>query len=222
MTNTDWAPHMTPHEHDADEGQEDHHGYRPPTHPDDGTRDTDDPRYCSDCQHPDGYHDSKRGCTMPLGPSGSPASRNETQKGVCGCGRPKPDADERARRIDLPGLLALDKALSAEVDRVISERADLRSVLVNLAVTWIRQYGGMGPGRTQRIGRCTRCYLTFDEDDVIRVARAGDWPHRPLADQDCIKFTTGCPFDCGTERVWVPLAWLERQLHIPTGQDGTR
>lgn len=55
-----------------------------------------DERYCSDCEHPHGYHDTKRGCTMPLGPTGLPLGRNEAQSKVCGCGAPtEPDANER-------------------------------------------------------------------------------------------------------------------------------
>lgn len=41
--------------------------------------------YCPSCEHPRGYHDDQRGCTMPLDRYGLPIMRNDAQVAVCEC-----------------------------------------------------------------------------------------------------------------------------------------
>ena len=46
-----------------------------------------DALYCSECQHPHGYHDAERGCTMPLDTEGLPLTNSRTviPAGPCRC-----------------------------------------------------------------------------------------------------------------------------------------
>jgi len=41
--------------------------------------------YCPGCHHPWGYHDERRGCTMPLNQHGSPVSSREVTVRSCRC-----------------------------------------------------------------------------------------------------------------------------------------
>ena len=41
--------------------------------------------YCSNCDHPTGYEDPARGCTMPLNSHGDPVGPNEETALSCGC-----------------------------------------------------------------------------------------------------------------------------------------
>jgi hypothetical protein len=111
-------------------------------------------------------------------------------------------------------LLDQDAALTSEVNEAFSKRSEGRNVLVDLATKWVTAYGQMSPGRTQTVGTCTRCYLSLDSDAAVRVAKAGDWPHRPLPDQDCVVFAADCSYDGLGDRVWVPVAWLSRQISL--------
>lgn len=58
--------------------------------------------YCPSCQHPGGYHDPERGCSMPLSDSGLPVGRGEETVRSCGCGKPNefngyvPESDEES------------------------------------------------------------------------------------------------------------------------------
>lgn len=113
---------------------------------------------------------------------------------------------------NLTEILDLDRKITERIEMWEDKREQRRHLLRLLAIEWINTYGSVGPGKKQHIGNCTACHLDGDID----LVKANDYPHRPLADQDCLCFSAACSYGCAPGPVWVPVAWIERRLRETT------